>query len=969
MILYTGVVENRFDPTMLGRCQVRIVGLHTENKKDLPTEMLPWAYPMQPLTSAAMNGIGQTPLGPVEGTWVVVFFRDEEKQQPIMLGTVGGIPQNKSIVTNYVQDSDDYLIKTENGEVGSETPESVLEGGSNSTTPEQDTTTDKPEQYIGVLTEDDIKKYKEVVARLETTSEPNGPINFTTTGAVGEQNYGVVNAQGRVGKYQLTGIALNFLGYVGQTLNATGETDPPSNFKLADDEIWLKKDGLKSVADFLGNAENQEKIMDEWTEYNYEELKRLSVITDGTDKKIILGYLHVSHSDGVSRAQALRQGQEIQDSYGNTSTSLYKSGYASLEGDEPQTLPQNVPPGVDPNAVPIGEETSDGTPSTGSSGNTQYGFSDPAAKYPLQEFLNEPDTNRLARHEQISKTIVGLKDSTRTLKVPLSISHATWNQPQSPYNSQYPFNHVYQSEAGHVQEFDNTPNNERIHHYHKAGTFTEVDANGTQVNKIIGDGYQIVDRNGYVYVRGAHNCTIDGVTNVYMRSDANIEVTGDATILVKNDVSMRVSGDMDLTVKETLSIKCNQLNIQTEDFCKLNVGTSYFVDIEERLHLRTNVASYFYSTGNTHILTEGNMFTRSGLSTNINAQRSVHIGAIQNNINLYAKNNVNILAESVFNFRGAAVAGRSTGRFDLSTTGTLSIVGSTRINLNSGGLGDLPPTAITIAESALEAEKNIINFETLQDAVERETPVNAFFDHLSLPPRGLPGASMFETPEEGDPSEFIDKRKKSGDMSKNENARNSVETAADPQFPPPQGKVVVCDSFREFTEFPLNTKLSANFYLGDFIPGGGPGYICVANKPHKLQDQDGLTKAQIVCNLKALAENVMENIIKIVPKSDIIITSGYRQKGLVGVESQTSQHPKGMACDIVLKKTAFDRKKHFDLINEIRAKVPHDQLLLEYTDPKTVWIHVSYSQTGKNRNVAFTMNNHRKTNDGHTLLV
>jgi hypothetical protein len=161
------------------------------------------------------------------------------------------------------------------------------------------------------------------------------------------------------------------------------------------------------------------------------------------------------------------------------------------------------------------------------------------------------------------------------------------------------------------------------------------------------------------------------------------------------------------------------------------------------------------------------------------------------------------------------------------------------------------------------------------------------------------------------------------------------------------------------TEFPLNTKLSDNFYLGDFLPGGGKGYICTASSPHKLQDQAGLTKAQIVCNLKALAENVLENIIKIVPKSDIMITSGYRQLGLVGHESQTSQHPRGMACDIVLRKSATDRKKHHDLIQEIAAKVPHDQLIMEYQDSNKVWIHISYNATGKNKGDEFTMNNHK----------
>ena len=62
-----GVVENRDDPLMLGRVQVRLIGYHSEIKAGnddegigIPTEDLPWALPMQSITSAAMNGIGDT---------------------------------------------------------------------------------------------------------------------------------------------------------------------------------------------------------------------------------------------------------------------------------------------------------------------------------------------------------------------------------------------------------------------------------------------------------------------------------------------------------------------------------------------------------------------------------------------------------------------------------------------------------------------------------------------------------------------------------------------------------------------------------------------------------------------------------------------------------------------------------------------------------------------------------------------
>ena len=40
-IWFNGVVEDRNDPQKLGRLRVRCVGIHTDNKDDLPTADLP----------------------------------------------------------------------------------------------------------------------------------------------------------------------------------------------------------------------------------------------------------------------------------------------------------------------------------------------------------------------------------------------------------------------------------------------------------------------------------------------------------------------------------------------------------------------------------------------------------------------------------------------------------------------------------------------------------------------------------------------------------------------------------------------------------------------------------------------------------------------------------------------------------------------------------------------------------------
>ena len=92
---FVGVVEDRQDPQKLGRVRVRCLGYHSENISDLPTDKLPWAHPMNPITSATVSGVGQSPLGAVEGTWVIGFFRDgEAAQEAVIMGTLPGIPGN-----------------------------------------------------------------------------------------------------------------------------------------------------------------------------------------------------------------------------------------------------------------------------------------------------------------------------------------------------------------------------------------------------------------------------------------------------------------------------------------------------------------------------------------------------------------------------------------------------------------------------------------------------------------------------------------------------------------------------------------------------------------------------------------------------------------------------------------------------------------------------------------------------------
>ncbi len=85
-IWWVGVVEKISDPLKLGRCKVRCVGWHTDNKSLLPTDNLPWAQSSLPVNT-------RDTYPPREGDMVFGFFFDgENAQQPVILGVLPGIP-------------------------------------------------------------------------------------------------------------------------------------------------------------------------------------------------------------------------------------------------------------------------------------------------------------------------------------------------------------------------------------------------------------------------------------------------------------------------------------------------------------------------------------------------------------------------------------------------------------------------------------------------------------------------------------------------------------------------------------------------------------------------------------------------------------------------------------------------------------------------------------------------------------
>ena len=191
-----------------------------------------------------------------------------------------------------------------------------------------------------------------------------------------------------------------------------------------------------------------------------------------------------------------------------------------------------------------------------------FGFYDPNGTYP--KTLNEPDTNRLVRGS-IGETHPSLikRRGMKQTEVPLSTKpffaagvqpgvtedvRKTWNEPDPKSNAPtfYPFNHVHESECGHIHEVDDTPGGERLLQQHISGTFTEIHPTGDKVVKVVGENYEISIKDKSILIEGDLNVTVKGNKNELIKGDYVLEVEGDMYTKIYKNQRTKVGASFDI---------------------------------------------------------------------------------------------------------------------------------------------------------------------------------------------------------------------------------------------------------------------------------------------------------------------------------------------------------------------------------------------------------------------------------------
>ena len=218
--------------------------------------------------------------------------------------------------------------------------------------------------------------------------------------------------------------------------------------------------------------------------------------------------------------------------------------------------------------------------------NTNKGFYDPNGIYP--KYKNEPDVNRLAVNDKDNPHLaLTLRQSTRITGIATADFNTytaadgstvtasdgdTFDQPAIPYNAKYPYNHVYESESGHIREYDDTPGAQRIYESHRTGTSYEIDASGNKTDIIKGTHYTLVSDSNKHFIQGNSDITIDGRHKIYINKNNtlnnhyDIQVGAGASINIQVDdgdvnvhtvtgkINMNAGGDYNLKVGGNMNV-------------------------------------------------------------------------------------------------------------------------------------------------------------------------------------------------------------------------------------------------------------------------------------------------------------------------------------------------------------------------------------------------------------------------------
>ena len=338
------------------------------------------------------------------------------------------------------------------------------------------------------------------------------------------------------------------------------------------------------------------------------------------------------------------------------------------------------------------------------------GFRDPEGLYPTPDFKGKPDTPTLARGEEVSSNespayqdrILNRLENVETAKgadvgsiysrsIPKS---GKWSEPEprGSKDSEYPYNHVRKTEAGHVFEVDDSLGAERIHTYHSpSGTFEEIQPDGTKVTKIQGENYEIIAKGQNVSITGGCNITVNGDTRIKTNGDYIHEVTGNYHLSCEGDFVSRVGSYAERVVGDKVTNADGLYGVSADEY-NAKVTKVYDIDAGGSINLKSGDDIFLFAA-DTNIFVAGDKNYLLADETAITSQK--------NNLNLTAKGKLNVQSGNEIKIEGEE---------------TIYLLGPEEKTIEMGRSPAPGTTLIREGELELTGGAKIVNEETAQAA-------------------------------------------------------------------------------------------------------------------------------------------------------------------------------------------------------------------------------------------------------------
>lgn len=211
----------------------------------------------------------------------------------------------------------------------------------------------------------------------------------------------------------------------------------------------------------------------------------------------------------------------------------------------------------------------------GVAGVANEGFADPTGSFPYGGYRGKPSTHHSARgmNGNLFQPENVIAQSGRAGAFPVAADEGTIGEPDIGEAPQYPYNKTYTTKSGHIMEWDDTPESERVNLQHKSGSRIVFGAKGTVVHKTEGKAYKVDNNDSYHMVNGDYVVSVKDDIKMRSTSDIVIHVDGSRIDIIKNDISESVSGKKDINVGETFQLKASKIIIEADQIDFVSHGS------------------------------------------------------------------------------------------------------------------------------------------------------------------------------------------------------------------------------------------------------------------------------------------------------------------------------------------------------------------------------------------------------------